>query len=84
MPYVKLPDGTTVHVRMATPRRRRCVGAEGGHACPTAATLQCDFPWVPARPVTRGFAAPTASASGLTSTIVQPMPASRPASSLRW
>lgn len=44
MPYVKLPGGIVAHIRMAKPRRRRCIGAEGGHACPTAATLQCDFP----------------------------------------
>lgn len=43
MPYVRLPDGTVAHVKMAKQRQRRCCGTEGGHPCPTAAALQCDF-----------------------------------------
>lgn len=44
MPWLTLPNGTTAHVRMAKRPRRRCIGTEGGHACPTAATIQCDYP----------------------------------------
>lgn len=44
MPYVRLPDGTVAHVRMAKPRRRRCCGTEGTSGCPTPATIQCDAP----------------------------------------
>lgn len=43
MPYVRLPGGIVAHVRMAKQRRRRCIGTEGGHPCPTAATIQCDY-----------------------------------------
>lgn len=43
MPWYQI-NGTHVHVRESKPRRHRCVGTEGGHACPTRATRQCDFP----------------------------------------
>lgn len=46
MPYVTLPDGVRMHVRMAKPRRRRCCGTEGTSPCPTPATIQCDAPTV--------------------------------------
>ena len=51
MPFVRIPNlfadaGTylTVHVRVAKPRRRRCVGLEVGHPCPSPASFQCDHP----------------------------------------
>ena len=44
MPYVRLSNGVVAHIKMAKSRRRRCVGTEGGHPCPVAATRQCDHP----------------------------------------
>lgn len=40
MPFVRLPDGTVVHIRTAKPRRHRCSAA----GCLTPATIQCDYP----------------------------------------
>lgn len=43
MPYVRLPNGITAHIRVAKPRRRRCVGNDGQHRCVTPAGYQCDY-----------------------------------------
>ncbi len=42
MPWLRV-NGMAVHVKMAKRPRKRCVGTEGGHACPTPATHQCDY-----------------------------------------
>lgn len=42
MPWLRI-NGMTVHVKMAKPRRHRCVGMQGGHPCPTPADHQCDY-----------------------------------------
>lgn len=48
MPWMNL-NGMRVHVKMAKGPRRRCIGTEGGHPCPTAATKQCDFHIAPGK-----------------------------------
>ncbi len=41
MPFVRMPDGTVVHVRMAQPRRRRCSFCDG--LTPEHRLRECDF-----------------------------------------
>ena len=43
MPWVRLPNGMTAHIRVAERPRKRCTGTEGSYPCPVAATRQCDF-----------------------------------------
>lgn len=49
MPFVRLPNGMTVHIRTAKSPRRRCSGTEGTHPCPIPATRQCDFAIAPGK-----------------------------------
>ncbi|MCW5657401.1 MAG: hypothetical protein KIT60_06840 [Burkholderiaceae bacterium] len=49
MPFVKLPNGMTAHVKVAKPRAHRCAGlvkCTDGNAvrCARSSAYQCDWP----------------------------------------
>jgi len=41
MTFLKMPDGTVIHVRMAKPRSRRCTLCDG--LTPASRLRECDF-----------------------------------------
>jgi hypothetical protein len=44
MPFVRLPDGMTAHIKMAKPRQHRCSAmCESGMQCSRPGSIQCDY-----------------------------------------